>query len=223
MKKTTTIGAKAAQTNYYADMQAERIGFPINFRVTINFRLLDISPEKAGRVFAKVRGQRFSKWVQRPKKGAGEAAPPTYHYAFENKRGDIAYLEVGDGLPHNIHVHWSMHIPAGRERDFEIVMHSWVDEVFNGQGWSADALLIEPISYGKPAWYLNKGAREDIATRYGIAPNKVSAQGAVLGCRSGTSRNIGPTQRRIKDAIDGIDRRKRIHYGRSFQGTPPPR
>lgn len=217
------IGAKAAQTNYYADMQAARIGFPINFRVTINFRILDIPPEYAGRVFAKVCGQRFSKWVQRPKRGAGEAAPSTYHYAFENKRGDTAYLEIGDGLPHNVHVHWSMHVPAGRERDFEIVMHSWVDEIFNGQDWPTNALLIEPISYGKPARYLNKGAREDIATRYGANPDKVSAQGAIIGRRSGTSRNIGPTQRRIKDALDGIDRRKRIHYGQSFQDAPPPR
>lgn len=34
------VGLKAAQTNYYADMQASRLGLPINVRVTINFTLL---------------------------------------------------------------------------------------------------------------------------------------------------------------------------------------
>jgi len=222
LKKTTLIGAKAAQTNYYADMQAKRIGLPVNFRVTINFNLLRIAPEDVCRVFAKVRNERFGKWVSRPRKGAGKSAPPTYHYGFENRVGKIVYLDVGEGLPHNIHVHWSMHIPLGRERAFEADMDAWINEIYGGSDWPANALMIEAITYGAPARYLNKGAREDIAQRYG-ALGEIAAQGAVLGTRSGTSRNLGPTQRRRVDALKGIDRRRNILCKPSTQEALPPR
>lgn len=222
MRKTTSIGLKAAQTNYYADEQARRIGLPINFRVTINFKTLGVEPESVGVVFARMRNQKFSPWVRRPKKGAGKSAPPTYHFGFENKEDDVVYEDVGNGLPHNIHVHWSMHVPMGREREFEVEVRRWVDAVYGAADWPENALMIQPITYGAPARYINKGARVDIAQRY-AAIGEISAQGAILGCRSGTSRNLGPTQRRRMDAIKGINRRMRISRNASFEKALPPR
>lgn len=222
LRKTEQVGVKAAQTNYYADMQARRIGLPINFRVTINFEVLGIEPEDVGDIFTKIRSRRFSPWVRRPKKGGGKSAAPTYHFGFENREGDVVYLEVGKGLKHNIHVHWGVHVPVGREREFEMVMRGWIDEVYGASDWPENALMIQPITYGNPARYINKGARADVAQRY-AAQGEVSAQGGVLGVRTGTSRNIGPTQRRKMDAQEGIDRRVRIPRNASFQEASPPR
>jgi len=222
LRKTTSIGIKAAQTNYYADEQARRIGLPVNFSVTINFKGLGIAPEDIEAVFAKIRNQRFAQWVRRPKKGTGKSAPPTYYYGFENKEGSVVHNDVGNGLPHNIHVHWSVHVPEGREREFTAEMRRWIDEACGAIDWQENSLMIQPVTHGNPARYLNKGARPDIAQRY-AALGVISAQGAVLGVRSRTSRNLGPTQRRRVDAMKGIDRRMRIPRNTSFQEAAPPR
>lgn len=211
---TLYVGPKAAQTNYYADMQARRLGLPINVRVTINFTLLDVPPEEATYVFRKMRSSRFTKWVSRPRKGCGPSAPPTDYHGFENKRGDEVYRHIGPGLPHNVHVHWSMHIPSGRRRDFEAELHRWVNEMAGHSSWPNMALKVEDLTFWEPAKYLNKGAKPAIARRYGANPKKISEQGMIIGRRTGTSRNVGPTRRRADDASRGIDRRKTVFRAR---------
>lgn len=205
---TLYVGPKAAQTNYYADMQASRLGLRINVRVTINFSLLGVAPESATALFRKMRSSRFTKWVARPRKGCGPAAPPTDYHGFENKRGDEVYRQVGPDLPHNVHVHWSMHIPAGRRRDFESELYRWVNEMAGHGAWEAGVLKVEDLTFSQPAKYLNKGAKPHVARRYGANPEKISDQGLVIGRRTGTSRNIGPSRRRADDAAQGIDRRR---------------
>lgn len=207
-KATLYVGAKAAQTNYYADMHAARIGFRINVRVTINFTLLGVAPQDATFLFKKMRSSRFTKWVSRPRKGCGTAAPPTDYHGFENRRGDEVYRQIGPGLPHNIHTHWSMHIPNKRHNDFTAELHRWVDEMAGTRDWPANALKIEDLTFGQPAKYLNKGAKRDVALRYGATPDKICEQGMIIGRRTGTSRNIGPARRRAEDAALGIDRRR---------------
>lgn len=202
------VGPKAAQTNYYADMQAARLKLPINVRVTINFTLLGVEPEDATFVFRKMRSSRFAKWVSRPRKGCGPAAPPTDYHGFENRRGDEVYRQIGPGLPHNVHAHWSMHIPTKRRRDFEAELHRWVNEIAGHGGWPVLALKVEDLTFGQAAKYLNKGAKPPVARRYGANPEKIREQGMVIGRRTGTSRNIGPARRRADDAARGIDRRK---------------
>lgn len=202
------VGPKAAQTNYYADMQAARLKLPINVRVTINFTLLGVEPEDATFVFRKMRSSRFAKWVSRPRKGCGPAAPPTDYHGFENRRGDEVYRQIGPGLPHNVHAHWSMHIPTKRRRDFEAELQRWVNEMAGHGGWPVLALKVEDLTFGQAAKYLNKGAKPPVARRYGANPEKISEQGMVIGRRTGTSRNIGPARRRADDAARGIDRRK---------------
>jgi hypothetical protein len=204
------VGPKAAQTNYYADMQAARLGLPINVRVTINFSLLEISPEKATSIFRKMRSSRFAKWVSRPRRGCGPAAPATDYHGFENKRGEEVYRQIGPSLPHNVHVHWSMHIPTGRRKDFEGELYRWVNEMAGRKEWPALALEVEALTFGQPAKYLNKGARLHDARRYGANPDKIAEQGLIIGRRTGTSRNIGPARRRADDAARGIDRRKTV-------------
>src|SRR5690606_41187226 len=80
-RRSTFIGAKAAQSVYYAiGEQAERIGLPLTQHVTINFRLTDIYPAKAVEVFTAIRRDRFDKWARRTRKGAGRAFVPAWAY-----------------------------------------------------------------------------------------------------------------------------------------------
>jgi hypothetical protein len=213
-QQTLYVGQKAAQTNYYADMQAARIGLPINLRMTLNFSLLGVSPDVATSVFRRMRSTRFTKWVTRPRQGCGPAAAPTDYYGFENRRDNIAYLKIGPDLPHNVHVHWSAHVPLRRQGDFEAVLRGWVAEITKTEDWPENALKIEQLTFGKPATYINKGALPATAERYGVAKDKIREQGLIIGKRTGTSRNIGPARRRADDAKEGIDRRKN-HTSRS--------
>jgi hypothetical protein len=65
-RQSYNVGLKAAQTLYYAEEQAEHIGFPLNVSITINFALLRVGLSKAGTVFGRLRNLRFAKWVTRP-------------------------------------------------------------------------------------------------------------------------------------------------------------
>lgn len=215
---TLRIGQKAAQTNYYADEQARRIGLPINLRVTINFALLGVRPEDATRLFQKLRSMRFAKWVARPRRGFGPAVAPAYYYGFENRRDGVAYYEVGPDLPHNTHVHWGVHVPQRRISGFGACLRGWVDELAGASDWPENAIKIDDLTFGRPATYTNKGAAEGIAIRYGVPPDKVCDQGVIIGRRSGTSRNIGPKRRRAADAAKGIDRRVN-HATRSYKAS----
>jgi hypothetical protein len=118
-KESYCIGNKAAQTNYYAAQQAKHINYPLNYHVTINFSLTNIDPKEAAKCFAKMRGERFNKWASRPRKNAGKAFPPTFVFAFENNKDGTAYMTLEQNNPHNVHVHWSLHIPPARFYDFE--------------------------------------------------------------------------------------------------------
>lgn len=211
------VGSKAAQTNYYADMQANRLGYRINVRVTINFSLLGIPPEAATFVFRKMRSSRFAKWATSPRKGCGPSVPATDYHGFENKRGDDVYRKIGPSLPHNVHVHWSIHVPNSRRRDFEGELYRWVNEMAGHTDWPVMALKIEDLFFGQPARYLNKGAKPPVARRYGANPDKIAEQGLIIGRRTGTSRNIGPARRRADDAVRGIDRRKTAFRSRGSE------
>lgn len=54
MNASTHIGAKAAQTNYYAEVQARRLGLPFTHMVTINYSLTKIDPRLAVAAFARL-------------------------------------------------------------------------------------------------------------------------------------------------------------------------
>jgi len=205
------VGPKAAQTLYYAEEQASRIGLPINISITLNLALLGISPHATTKAFQKLRNQRFAPWVRRDKR---QACVPTYTYGFENSRNDVPFTDPHG--PHNIHVHWAVHVPHRRHIAFEVELHRWVDEIAGSREWLSEALLIKPVTDpGNVCQYPIKGAAKAVAKHYGVADEQVKAQGVVMGKRTGTSTNLGPAARRSLDKKMKINRRANMAAGRT--------
>jgi len=198
-----TIGQKAAQTNYYAPRQAEAIGLPFTHMVTINFALTNVDFRLATEAFARLRNNHFAKWAQRPNKGCGPKFVPTWSYAFENSRDGVAFHGVEPGDPHNLHVHWCLHIPPSRADDFSYRIWEWVETVTGGITGGGETIDIrtDRNNHG----YLIKAAPEGIVEIYGRGV-AASDEGVVIGLRADCSRNIGPTRRRERDRIAGIKR-----------------
>ena len=205
--RSIAIGHKAAQTLYYARQQADYIDLGLNTLITINFGLTSIPPELAVTVFGRLRTNHFNKWCRRPRKGQGDPCDPTYCYYFENARDGQAFEEIGDGLPHNVHVHWEAHVPPKRQHDFRMLAREWLDFVA-GDLSAADALNIKPIFDGRGLRaYSLKGARKRVADHFG-AGHRQEDQGLIIGRRTGTSTNIGPSARRAADQARGIRRQR---------------
>ena len=204
------IGQKAAQTLYYAELQARRIGFPITLSITINFSLLGVRPDQATKMFGHIRNRRFAPWARRPSARHGTwSCPPTYSYGFENSRGGVAFTNP-DG-EHNVHVHWAAHVPEPRQQDFRDRLHDWVTEIASSQDWPENALKVKLIEVpGLVAVYPVKGASRLIAEFYG---KEHEPQGFIFGRRTGTTLNIGPAKRRALDKQLGINRKR--HLSRS--------
>lgn len=221
-RQSFVIGGKAAQTSYHAAAQAKRIGFPLNFGVTINFGLTEIDPRNAVEAFGRLRRNHFNKWATRPRKGKGPAFPPTYVFTFENERDDVAFETIGPGQPHNVHVHWELHIPPSRVHDFEMQLWCWIERTcgaITGGG-------VEKITslYGGQSRrnYLVKGTSPAHATLYGRG-EQASPQGIIVGGnRTGVSRNLGPTARRKLDQELGIRRRIPARSRQASQASAAP-
>lgn len=204
------IGAKAAQTNYYAHEQAERLGLPLTHGVTINFSSTALDPRVAVPAFSRLRANYFNKWARRPRHGSGVAFEPTYVFAFENVRDKKPFLTMAPGDPHNVHVHWQMHLPPSREHDFRQLVWTWLEAVAGPVIGGGEAIHIGLLPE-KPNGYLLKGTRETYATLYARG-QKAEPQGIIIGRRADTSRNLGPKARRAADQALGL-RRRLPRYG----------
>lgn len=205
------IGYKGAQTLYYAGEQAERIGLPLNNWVTINFASTAVAPWDASAVFQKYRNNYYSKWARRLK--MGRAFAPTWAYVFENERDGVPFMEIGPGLPHNVHVHWRVHVPPALQFDFECLAEEWLDAVA-GSPSAPGAIKIAVVgSNKKDAIYVRsytvKGSPPAVAGHFG-AKHQCAPQGKIIGQRSRASDNIGPSARRNLDWQMGINRRSRL-------------
>ena len=209
-QRSHQIGQKAAQTLYYAEMQAQRIGYPLTLSVTINFSLLGVLPNQATKRFGFIRNQRFAPWVRRPSnQHTTWSCPPTYSYGFENSRKGMPF-DTPDG-EHNVHVHWAVHVPAPRHRDFENRLHDWLTEIAGTVNWPENALKVNIIETpGLVASYPVKGASRAVAQLYGVKPEDIQPQGFIFGRRTGTTLNIGPAQRRAFDKKLGINRKRHL-------------
>ena len=202
---TTEIGFKGTQTLYYAQQQAERIGLPLTTLITMNFSHTVIAPWDATLAFGRWRTNHFCKWARRPQKGRGRSFEPTYAYWFENKRNPVVYEEIGEGLPHNVHVQMYAHVPAERIFDLRGRSYEWLDYIA-GDVSAPDAVKISWVKTDNGIMkYGRKGAGKAAAKRYGAAKIQ-SPQGKIIGRRTGTSVNIGPTARRETDKKFGIVR-----------------
>lgn len=209
---TLSIGQKAAQTNYYAPGQAELIGLPFTHMVTINFALTNIDPRNAVSAFARLRTNHFGKWARRPCKRCGPSFAPTWSYAFENSRDGIPFMTMEPGDPHNLHVHWCLHIPPERVHDFSQRIWDWVKATMGGINGGAETIDIRPNS--DKHGYLIKAAPQEIVKIYGRGVDATD-EGIVIGLRADSSRNIGPTRRRERDRIEGIKRQLPVHRSKT--------
>lgn len=203
-RSSSHIGQKAAQTNYYAEKQAARIGLPFNLMVTINYALTRVDPRRAVDSFSRLRRHHFGKWAKRPRRRAGPAFAPTYTFAFENVLDGVPFMTMEPGDPHNVHVHWGLHVPPQRMHDFEQRLWEWVEVTTGGITGGAETIDIRH-SDGSLSGYLVKGASAAVVEFYGHG-REAQPQGIICGRRADTSRNIGPTPRRAYDAAIGMRR-----------------
>ncbi|MDB5395276.1 MAG: hypothetical protein JWM91_2782 [Rhodospirillales bacterium] len=140
---------------------------------------------------------------RRPTKGCGPAVAPTCAFAFENVRDYVPYLTMEPGDPHNVHVHWAVHVPPARMFDFGNQVWNWVRLTAGEITGGAETIKITDIPDLKALrGYFVKESK--VAARFGGIHRP---QGIIIGRRSGTTRNIGPTARRNSDKARGIRRR----------------
>jgi hypothetical protein len=111
-------------------------------------------------------------------------------------------MQPGD--PHNVHVNWVVHLPVERAHDFEHQIWEWVEARTGGINGAAETIHIQPITTSLGG-YLIKGAQAKALTLYGRG-QEPKPQGLIIGRRSATSRNLGPTARRALDLTLGIKR-----------------
>lgn len=191
------IGRKAAQTLYYIDQHAARIGRPINTHITINFACTGCDPRKAVKAFAKIRQNHFAKWTQRlPLRYRHEA---TGAYAFENYRDGIVYMTMEPGDPHNVHVHWAIHLPPGCLLKFEEKLLKWVARCCNGIV-ASNAVMITERPAAVLRSYLLDGCDPRWAQMYRAT---AEPQGLIVGGRrSGSTENLARKQRIARDRLD---------------------
>lgn len=200
------IGYKGAQTRYYAPQQAIRIGKPLNVLVTVNFAQTAICPTRATDAFGKLH-LRFRKWITRPsKQEPGPATEATWAYVFENARDGKAFDIIGPGLPHNVHVLWHAHVPLSRITFFEKLLPIWLDDIAGPHQPNAIKVTRVVEDNGIHRYSL-KGATAAVAEHFKVPMDKRGPQGAIIGRRSGTSRNLGSSARKAMDRALGIRRR----------------
>ena len=190
---------------YYAAEQANRLGLPLNTHVTINFSMTRCPPWAAVQAFARLRTSFHHKWATRL--GRGLRHQPTAFYAFENTRDGIAFMAVGPGLDHNVHVHWAVHVPEAARFDFEMQLAAWVDAVAGDA--LPGAVLVQYPDNPSPLWrYLRKGTTAAGGKLYG---NEVKPQGKIVGGRrSGTTRNLGRSARIAEDRRRDVNRKRNL-------------
>jgi hypothetical protein len=111
-------------------------------------------------------------------------------------------MEEGD--EHNVHVHWALHVPLNLTKEFEQELWRWI-EIVTGGIKDGQAIVITHPPASILRGYVLKGTRSMWAETYKAI---AEPQGIVVGGRrSGTSSNLGRTQRIQTDTMRGIKRR----------------
>lgn len=195
------IGQKSAQSLYHAFQLAERLGLPLETHVTINFAATACDGCMAVPIFAKLRRDLFGKWAMR---GA-----PAFHqtgvYAFENVRDGIPFQTIEPGGDHNVHVHWALHVPAHRKREFEERLPIWVAALTGGIKDAAKVICITTRPRIVLRRYVLKGCNNKWAPVYGAT---AQPQGIIVGgLRANTSANLRKSKRIAFDRENKIVRR----------------
>jgi hypothetical protein len=179
-RQSVQIGRKPAANLHHATRLAERVGYPLNQFVTINYSKTTARPEEASAHFRVLLASWFARWLRRHPKNR-KACPPTYVWAFEAAGSQIA-------------VHWLVHIPRGLIREFWRMVPLWV-EITTGGAIGASTVRHKRIyNITGMKRYVLKGMDPHFARAWKI---KAVPQGTVTGKRSGFSRNLGPVARNM--------------------------
>lgn len=174
MKTSVHIGRKQVTNMTPAQRLAEKLGFPLNTLVTINFDHTDCAPEQVGTAFAKLRAY-FGRWPGSAAARSGKKTPPTFEWVVENANSLAA--------------HWLVHIPLGSKRDFKERLPVWLTRATGGITCPS-AIDIRPAHHPKGLIkYLKKGVDPAYADHYRVT---AIPQGLVHGKRCGFSQNLGP-------------------------------
>jgi hypothetical protein len=193
-RKSHYINRKPAANLLHAVNLAERLGRPLNQLATINFTHTECPPEEVSERFEKLRDNYFTPWLRRCGKGLPAAGPPTFIWVIENANG-------------HLNVHWLVHLPMGRLRDFEARLPLWLEKVAGSIGSDA-AIDIKRARTPKGAVkYMVKGIDPIYAPLYRI---EASEQGVVFGNRSNFSRCLGPSVRKRLQADGKMPQTRRI-------------
>ncbi|WP_263377241.1 hypothetical protein [Granulicella aggregans] len=204
-QQTQYIQRRGGRTLYHGVRLARSLDVEPNLLVTINFWETSLTIFEMGPAFLEMR-RKFVRWIKNPsRKFAAFAAVPTFLWVLENPedRG-------------HFHAHWLVHVPPAREQDFTRKLDGWLKSVA-AKNYTPQPIHIEEVpallGAGK---YLLKGQFPSIARYYGIDPEP---QGWIPGTkRSGTSKNLGPTEH---EKAWRSGRHKRPENWR--QGKYPPR
>lgn len=178
-RRTAQIGKKPAANIHHATRLAERLGYPLNQFVTINFSKTPCLPEHATAAFRTLLASWFARWLRRHHKNR-KNVPPAYVYTFEAAGEQMA-------------VHWLVHVPRGIIREFWRMLPEWVIATagpLDGPGAIKHRRVYNIIGARR---YILKGMDPHFAAQWKIRP---SPQGIVIGRRSGFSRSLGPAARR---------------------------
>lgn len=187
MYRTAVINRKPASNLHHAIRIAEVINLPLNRFVTINFEHTTCTASNSTRAFQLLR-RKFAKWVTRPPmRNEAARSPATFVWVMEKPL-------------HRQHLnsHWLVHIPDTRLSEFENMLPKWLSKV---AGEITDEAAIDvrcadtPRSAGK---YMLKGMHPGWAEYFDI---RHEPQGLIEGRRSGFTKNLGPTQKRLLRAI----------------------
>lgn len=180
-RTTSYINRKPASNLGHAISSAVQQGLSLNYLVTISFRHTTCDPKEASARFARLRENYFGPWLRRPSrldKGA-TTCPPTFVWVLEAEGGIAA--------------HWLVHLPPNRVADFTVKLPRWVRKAIGDLTCEASAIDIrEAYNPQGCRGYLLKGIDPVFADFYKV---RHVPQGAVIGKRSGFSRNLGPKAR----------------------------
>ena len=197
-RRSAQIGRKPAANIHHATRLAERIGYPLNQFVTINYTQTACHPENATAMFRVLLAGWFSRWLRRHPKNKKQN-PPAYVYVFEAAGGQLA-------------VHWLVHVPRGLIREFWRQLPAWIEATAGSIDGPSTIKHRRIYGIVGAKRYILKGMDPHFARAWKIRP---SPQGVVIGRRSGFSRSLGPTARRTADY------RPRRHQQTAWTTTVP--
>lgn len=162
----------------------------MNYLVTLNLAHTACPADEASQRFEKLRDNYFGPWLRRNAPKGRKEGPPTFIWTLENSGGCL-------------HVHWLVHLPAGRIEDFKARLPLWLAKVAGEVHDAKAAVHVRKAPTPRGAVkYMIKGIDPFYAEVYRI---RQSDQGEVVGNRSNFSRSLGPS---IKKALQAEGRMK---------------